>query len=120
MNIIAKAQHAYCNTLDMLDAHLSHSIQRKDAEQLASISFFNSIRDNIDGKVKVKLKRGEAGEWEQVVMAEVLLPDTPNSCGDIYSRKAIREFAYEYAMQGYAIDVNHNLLDIKNTKAVVV
>jgi hypothetical protein len=54
------------------------------------------------------------------VLAEVLLPDIPNSYGDIYSRDAIREFAYQYAIQGYGIDVDHDNTDIQGRAAVVV
>lgn len=60
------------------------------------------------------------GTYEQVVMAEVLLPDTPNVYGDIYTRESIREFAYQFAIQGYGIDVNHDNVDVQGQEAVVV
>lgn len=60
------------------------------------------------------------GEYEQVVMAEVLVPDVPNVYGDIYTREAIREFAYEFARQGYGIDVNHDNVDVDGQDAIVV
>lgn len=59
-------------------------------------------------------------EWEQVCYAEVLIPDVPNVYGDINTRETIREFAYEFAMQGYGIDVEHNNVDINGTGSVVV
>lgn len=62
----------------------------------------------------------DSGEYEQIVMAEVLLPDTPNVYGDIYTKEAIREFAYEFARQGYGIDVNHDNEDVGGRDAIVV
>lgn len=60
--------------------------------------------------------RGEVSadtpDWERVVMAEVLVPDVPNVFGDIYTREAIKEFAYAYAREGYGIDVDHDRVDI--------
>ena len=50
----------------------------------------------------------EDKKWEQVVFAEVLVPDVVNSFGDIYTRAAIVEFAYEFARQGYGLDVDHD------------
>ena len=60
------------------------------------------------------------GGFEQIVMAEVLIPNVPNSYGDIYTEAAIREFCYTYAIQGYGIDVYHEQEDIIGTGAVVV
>ncbi len=61
----------------------------------------------------------QAKEWEQIVFAEVLIPDTPNTYGDVYTRQAIKEFAYEFARLGYGIDVQHNQNDITGTGAYV-
>lgn len=55
-----------------------------------------------------------------VCYAEVLLPDVPNVYGDINTRESIREFAYEFARQGYGIDVNHDQEDVNGAEAVVV
>lgn len=71
-------------------------------------------------EVKFHLLRDDNGEYERVVMAEVLIPDTPNSYGDIYSRSAIKEFAYLYAKTGYGIDVNHDNNDVKKLGVYVV
>lgn len=65
-------------------------------------------------------KRLDGQEWKQVVFAEVLVPDVLNAYGDIYSKEAIEEFAYQYAQKGYIIDVQHDNVDVKNTEAVVV
>lgn len=73
-----------------------------------------------DNQIKFHLLRGDNGEYERVVMAEVLIPDTPNSYGDIYSREAIKEFAYLYAKMGYGIDVEHDNQDVQKLGVYVV
>jgi hypothetical protein len=50
----------------------------------------------------------------------VLIPDVPNSYGDIYSREAIKEFAYLYAKEGYGIDVDHDNKDVRSLGVYVV
>lgn len=52
-------------------------------------------------------------------MCELLIPDTPNSYGDIYTREAIKDFCYEFAMQGFGIDVNHDNVDVTGKVYVV-
>lgn len=59
-------------------------------------------------------------DYERVVYAELLIPDTPNVCGDVSSESAIREFAYQFAIQGYGIDVEHNQQNVMGNKLVVV
>ena len=54
----------------------------------------------------------EDRKWDQIVMGEVLIPDQPNSYGDIYTREAIKEFAYQFAIQGYGIDINHDNVEV--------
>lgn len=58
-------------------------------------------------------------QWEQVVFAEVLVPNVVNSFGDIYTREAIVEFAYEFARQGYGLDIDHDNVDVSGTKYYV-
>lgn len=70
-------------------------------------------------KSKNKVLRRDDQGWERVVMAEMLIPDTPNSYGDIYTREAIKDFAYQFAMQGYGIDVNHDNWDVTGQVYVV-
>lgn len=62
--------------------------------------------------MSTKLVVREDKQWEQIVFAEVLVPDVPNAFGDIYTRDAIRDFAYEFAKRGYGIDVNHDQTDV--------
>lgn len=59
-------------------------------------------------------------KWEQVVFAEVLLPDVVNTFGDIYTREAIVEFAHEFARRGYGIDIEHDNENVDGTKCYVV
>lgn len=59
-------------------------------------------------------------DYKRVVFSEILIPDTPNAYGDISSAAAIEEFAYQFAMQGYGIDVNHDNVNVMGGKAVVV
>jgi len=73
-----------------------------------------SISKNLD--IHVRSDR----EWEQVVFAEVLVPDVANVYGDYWSATAIRHAAYAFMMQGFGIDVEHDNIDITGGKAVVV
>jgi len=60
------------------------------------------------------IRRSEPG-FEQIVMGEVLIPDTPNTEGDIYTRENIRDFAYAFAAMGLnsgvGNDVEHDNVD---------
>jgi hypothetical protein len=64
--------------------------------------------------------RDDGQEWQRIVMAEVLIPDVPNCYGDISTRAGIRGFMEAYALRGYIIDVEHDLVDVTNQKAYVV
>lgn len=79
------------------------------------------MSDNIQlktGNSKVVVRSEH--EWERVCYAEILVPDIPNVFGDINTRETIREFAYEFALQGYGIDVEHDNVDINGHGSVVV
>lgn len=69
---------------------------------------------------KYKLLKRKDGDYERVVMCELLVPDVPNTYGDIYTREAIKDFAYGYAMSNYAIDIDHDQEDVRDTKLSVV
>jgi len=66
------------------------------------------------------LRRRSDGEYEQYVMCELLIPNTPNRYGDVMTEEGIREAAFEFAKQGYGLDVNHDNTDVKSSKLVVV
>jgi len=68
----------------------------------------------------IKVLRRGGGEYRRIVMCELLIPDVPNVFGDINTRETIEEFAYQYALRGYGIDVDHDEVDVRNTEAVVV
>lgn len=67
----------------------------------------------------IRVLRDHAG-YERVVMGEVLIPDTPNTFGDIYTPDAIREFVYAFAKRGFIIDHEHDLVDITGRGVYVV
>lgn len=67
---------------------------------------------------RFRLKRGDDG-YERIVYAEVLVPETLNAYNDYHSERSVREFAYSYMINGFAIDVEHDENDISG-KAYVV
>lgn len=71
-------------------------------------------------KKDVRLVVREDRQWEQYVLAEILIPDTVNNYGDIYTRDAIKEFCEEFARKGYGLDINHDNEDVTGTKCFVV
>lgn len=63
--------------------------------------------------------RADSGAWEQVVFAEVLVPDVANVFNDYWTKDAIREFAYEHMRLGFGIDVEHDNIDVTGPVYVV-
>ncbi|ALT58120.1 protease [Pseudomonas phage SM1] len=59
-------------------------------------------------------------EWEQVAWAELLVPDTPNVYGDVYTREAIVGFRDAYMEANYGLDLEHDGEDIRNTGYYIV
>lgn len=57
--------------------------------------------------------------WERIVMAEVLLPETPNVFNDYWTKENIREAAYAFMIQGFGIDVEHDNVDVTGSVHVV-
>lgn len=55
--------------------------------------------------------RADSPDWEQVVFAEVLVPETPNVYGDYWTEAAIREAAYAFMRDGFGIDIEHDNID---------
>jgi len=55
--------------------------------------------------------REDAQEWERVAYAEVLIPETPNSHSDYWTKEGIREAMYEFAKKGFGIDLDHDNID---------
>lgn len=58
--------------------------------------------------------------FERVVLSEVLVPNVANTFADIYTEEAIKEFCYQYALQGYGLDIEHDGVDVQGLKYVVV
>lgn len=67
-----------------------------------------------------RIVRSDSREWEQVVFAEVLVPGVVNSYGDFHTKESVAQFAYEFARQGYGIDINHDGVDVAGTVCYVV
>lgn len=59
-------------------------------------------------------------EYEQIVYAEVLVPDTLNAYNDYSTAEHVRSMAYEFARQGYGVDVDHDKVDVAGQKCYVV
>lgn len=61
---------------------------------------------------KTKLYIREDDErWERLVFAEVLVPESPNTYSDFWTRDAIKEAAYGFMKHGFGIDVDHDNVD---------
>lgn len=67
----------------------------------------------------VKLVTRGTPEWERVVMAEVLVPETPNVFNDYWTRENIRLAAYEFMKRGFGIDIEHDNIDVTGQAHVV-
>lgn len=67
-----------------------------------------------------QVKRDDGQDWERVAWAEVLVPDTPNTWADMYSRQAIIDFRDEYMRSNYGLDVEHDRVDVRNELYYVV
>jgi hypothetical protein len=63
--------------------------------------------------------RDDSPEWERIVFAEVLVPETPNVFGDYWTREAIKEAAYAFMENGFGIDVEHDNDDVTGDVHVV-
>lgn len=50
-------------------------------------------------------------EYERIVFAEVLIPDTLNVYGDFHTKESVKEFAYGFMKQGFGFEVEHNEID---------
>lgn len=61
--------------------------------------------------ISLKTTRSDGAEWEQVVFAEVLVPETRNVFGDYWKKPAIRHAAYLFMQEGFGIDIDHDNID---------
>ncbi len=60
---------------------------------------------------EINLVLREDRQYEQVVFAEVLIPETPNVYGDYWTRSAVIEAAYMFMETGFGIDIDHDNYD---------
>lgn len=63
--------------------------------------------------------RKDSSQWEQVVFAEVIVPEMANVYGDYWTEDAIKDAAYMYARKGFKIDLEHDNVDISDKVTVV-
>lgn len=63
---------------------------------------------------------GVAKQYERVVFCEILVPDTLNTFYDYHTPEDVKAIAYEFARQGYGVDVNHDQQDISGKKVYIV
>lgn len=65
-----------------------------------------------DESIQLRLvTRADDPQWERVVFAEMLIPETPNTHKDYWTREAIKDAAYKFMMAGFGIDVEHDRID---------
>lgn len=69
---------------------------------------------------KLIIRQDDSVAFERVVLAELLVPNVPNTWADLYTPEAIKEFCYQYALQGYGLDIEHDGVDVQGLKYVVV
>lgn len=67
----------------------------------------------------IKLHTRSDPEWDRVVMAEVLIPETPNVFNDYWTRENIRLAAYAFMQRGFGIDIEHDNNDVTGKVHVV-
>jgi hypothetical protein len=69
---------------------------------------------------QVRIVKREDRQFEQVVLAELLVPHVPNSWGDIYTPEAIKEFCYTFSQKGFGLDVDHDGVDVTGKEYILV
>lgn len=67
-----------------------------------------------------RIVRRNEGAFERVVLAELLVPNVPNSWGDLYTPEAIKEFCYTFSQQGFGLDVDHNEINVDGDQYIIV
>ena len=65
----------------------------------------------------------DSKEYERVVFAEVVIPDRPNTYGDIHTPKQVKDIAYGFMKAGIGdtvgIDVDHDNEDLSGSIKVI-
>lgn len=69
---------------------------------------------------QARIVKREDRLFEQVVFAEVLVPNTLNGYFDHTTPENVKAFAYEFARQGYGLDVDHDEVNVDGLKYYVV
>lgn len=71
-------------------------------------------------QVEAKIVSRASQDFEQIVYAEVLVPNTLNAYNDYSTPEGVRAMAYEFARQGYGLDIDHDTVDVAGVKCYVV
>lgn len=74
----------------------------------------------MEGMGEARIVQRDDRAFEQVVLAELLVPNVPNSWGDIYTPEAIKEFCYKFSEHGFGLDVDHDQIDVTGKGYIVV
>lgn len=72
-----------------------------------------------DNEVTIRLFKKDEEGYERLVFAEVIIPDVPNSHGDIHTRESVKEFAYGFMLNRFGVDVDHDEQDLSDSLTVV-
>lgn len=64
--------------------------------------------------------RRDDASFEQVVFGEILVPETLNVYNDWMTREDVKRCAYEFARQGYGVEITHNAVNVAGQKCYVV
>lgn len=63
------------------------------------------------GERKQEIAIRAGAQWERLVFAEVLVPESPNTYNDFWTKEGIRDAAYAFMKMGFGVDVNHDNID---------
>lgn len=69
---------------------------------------------------KFKTVKRDGEEWQQVAWTELLIPETPNMYGDVWTREAIVDARDKFMMANFGIDLEHDNVDRRNEEYAVV
>lgn len=69
---------------------------------------------------KLKFVKRDGQEWEQVAWSELLVPNTPNVYGDVWTEEAIVGARDQYMRSDYKLDIEHDQVDVRNVDYYVV
>ena len=69
---------------------------------------------------KFKTVKRDGEEWQQVAWTELLIPETPNMFGDVWTKEAIVDARDKFMMANFGIDLEHDNVNRRNEEYAVV